>query len=121
MTMDGWTDGDEGLLLRIDPESTCGNDDGGVVFVLLDGFGEVVAVWQDDETEEDGVLCSRSHEIEDGSFVSILEERFPSGRTNYDREIELDELETVAEEELPSEEEIRELLRRFVRARGPRD
>ncbi len=119
--MDGWTDGDEGLLLRLEPESSCGNDDGGVVFVLLDGFGEIAALWQDDESDEDGVVCSRSHEIEDGSFVSVLEERFPSGRTNYDREIELDELEVVAEEDLPAEEAIRELLRRFVGSPGSRD
>ncbi|MCA9321617.1 MAG: hypothetical protein KDB53_12830 [Planctomycetes bacterium] len=114
-TMDCWDADGEGTLVRLEPDSTCDGDDGGVIHVLLDGTGTIERIWRDDERVEAGLIVSTTHEVEDSTFVSLLIERFPSGRTNYDREVELDDLSPLSHRRRPDESELRRQLRRYLR------
>lgn len=116
--MDCWWIEEEGLLVRLEGERGCGTAPEEDRFVLLDGTGEVERVWEPQAgADDEGASLSVHYEVEDGVFCRIVEERFADGRTNYDREIELEDLEDFDPRDgdhpaLPDEESLRAAVRR---------
>ena len=119
--MECWNVADESRLVRLDSEWGCGSAPEEEIFILLNGLGEAEQVWEASGGAEDEQHLEIRYEVEDGVFCRIVEESFPSGRTNYDREIEIEDLEELSPADWPEEDEAREAVRHWKRDRKKRD
>lgn len=112
--MDCWTIGDEGLLVRFEEEQGCGSAPEAEAFLLLDAWGDIDRIFEATQGADDegAAYLAVHYEVEDGVFCRIVEEGFSDGRTNYDREIELEDLHPLTEEDSgwPDEEGLRAQL-----------
>ena len=108
--MECWTTPDDGILVRLEAPEGCSSEVGDEIFILLDAWGDIDRLYRDDSEPGDESECRTSYEVEDECFVAIVEERFEIGRTNFSREIEIDGLEPLAEEDAPDEDDLRERL-----------
>lgn len=111
--MECWETPDEGLLVRLDGVEGCESETDEVVWMLLDAWKDITHVWQDDAREGEESDYHTSHEVEDGMFVCVTEERLDDGRTNYDREVEIEELIPADEEDAPEYGVLVEKLREW--------
>ncbi|MEZ6197118.1 MAG: hypothetical protein R3F20_15530 [Planctomycetota bacterium] len=89
-----WRVGDEDVFLVALEEEKGGG------YLLVDGAGGIEAEWADEDRRGGGSRFLTRHEIEDDAFLRVQEERFASGRANYDREILLEELEALDADEI---------------------
>lgn len=119
--MECWKVADENRLVHLEAEWGCGSAPEEEIFVLLSSEDEPEQLWEGRRGEDDEQHLDIRYEVEDGVFCRIVEESFPSGRTNYDREIELEDLEELPPSEWPDEESLRETIERWKRDRRSKD
>lgn len=96
--MECWTTPDDGHLVKLDSLDSCASEQGDEVWVLLDPWGDIAQVWRDDTRVEDDAECRVTYEVEGYAFIGVLEQRFESGRTNFSREVEIDEILPTSED-----------------------
>lgn len=100
--MDCWATPDDGILVRLESPEACASEHDDEVWLLLDAWRDIDRVWRDDSQPGEESECRVSYEVEDGVFVGVVEERFDGGRTNFAREIEIEDLEPLDENQVPA-------------------
>ena len=109
-----WSAPDAAWLLEISDEFGCAFSSWEGAFVLLDASFEIERIWQPRSypaDDEEGGEVFHSFEVEDDQLLGLMQRSWSSGRSNYDREIEVEDL--VDPEEPPSEAQILRALRRL--------